>query len=116
MDVFREEGLLASLEFMTRPKIQDIGSQASQPQTQAGFSANGQVDSLRQAPQSSLVGDDSNWVSGQLRGRQNPRYADAPGTTGWALAQGHGFHPSPPRGSVGSMLQLAYTTVTAVVV
>lgn len=116
MDVFREEGLLASLEFMTRPKIQDIGSQASQPQTQAGFSANGQVDSLRQAPQSSLVGDDSNWVSGQLRGRRNPRYADAPGTTGLALAQGDGFQPSQQRGSVGSVMQVASTTVDPAVV
>ena len=116
MDVFREEGLLASLEFMTRPKIQDIGSQASQPQTQAGLSANGQVDSLRQAPQSSLVGDDSNWVSGQLRGRRNPRYADAPETTGLALAQGDDFQPSQQRGGVGSVMQVASTMVDPAVV
>ena len=114
MDVFREEGLLASLEFMTRPKIQDIGAQQSQPQTL--LSSTGSVDSLRQAPQSNLVADDSNWVSGQSRGRRNPRYADVSGATGLP-AQGDGFEPSFHRDFAEStVMQVASTVVDPAVV
>ncbi|MDB4331934.1 hypothetical protein OAA27_02575, partial [bacterium] len=59
MDAFREGGLVASLEFITRPRIQEIGAQ---PQTDA-FNLNQPV----QAPGSQVVANDSNWISGQNR-------------------------------------------------
>ena len=69
MDVFREEGLLASLEFMTRPKIQDIGAQ---PQTASSRYATGGRPAWNASPRSTLRANDSNWVSGRSGNWQTP--------------------------------------------
>ena len=60
MDVFREDGLLASLEYITSPKIQDIGAQ---PQTGRSGSLLEEANTLRQAPRSRTYPDNSSWVS-----------------------------------------------------
>ncbi len=81
MDVFREEGLLASIEFMTRPKIQEIGS-GTQPQSSGLIT--GSAGSLREAPQSRLLANDSNWVSGASRSNGRNDFTanyQAPSTT-----------------------------------
>ena len=64
MDVLREDGLLASLEFMTRPRIQDIGAQ---PQTNPSRRQAERVQSSDSLPESRYAANDSNWVSGRSR-------------------------------------------------
>jgi hypothetical protein len=85
MDAFRQGGLLASLEFLTRPRIQEIGTQ---PQTSPA----------QEAPGGSEVASDSNWVAGATRGGQvQPALAMS--------SLGTGASPLEATSSVGGGLQ-----------
>ncbi len=108
MDVLREEGLLASLEFMTRPKIQDIGAQ---PQTNPSAMTADRSRSVGSLPEAGIRGDDSNWVSGRNRGTRNPRYADVGGEMAVESTLDDGFQVSPRRFSNDeSVIQVGATT------